>query len=150
MSILRLVAAPGTIERGQILLSLGRGNESTTAIDLVTLPEAELRKIRGGRIGMIFQEPMTSLNPVFTIGSQITESLHLPRPLSRAAGRACSAALPASSASAPSRARSAPAVPGNSNSSSRARCAGSCLPVILVGEVYRCCGIRNWSKAATC
>jgi peptide/nickel transport system ATP-binding protein len=88
MSILRLVAAPGKIEKGQILLSLGRGEESTTAIDLVSLPEAELRKIRGGRIGMIFQEPMTSLNPVFTIGSQITESLHLHRRLSREAARA--------------------------------------------------------------
>ena len=88
MSILRLVAAPGMIERGQILLSLGRGEESTTAIDLVSLPETELRKIRGGRIGMIFQEPMTSLNPVFTIGNQITETLHLHRQLSREAARA--------------------------------------------------------------
>ena len=88
MSILQLVAAPGKIEKGQILLSLGRGEESTTAIDLVSLPEGELRKIRGGRIGMIFQEPMTSLNPVFTIGSQITETLHLHRQLSREAARA--------------------------------------------------------------
>ncbi|MDA1039699.1 MAG: ATP-binding cassette domain-containing protein, partial [Planctomycetota bacterium] len=88
MSILQLVAAPGKIEQGQILLSLGRGEESTTAIDLVSLSEAELRKIRGGRIGMIFQEPMTSLNPVFTIGNQITETLHLHSQLSREAARA--------------------------------------------------------------
>jgi oligopeptide/dipeptide ABC transporter ATP-binding protein len=88
MSILRLVAAPGRVEQGQILLSLGRGAESTTAIDLISLPEPELRTIRGGRIGMIFQEPMTSLNPVFTIGGQITETLHLHRTLSREAARA--------------------------------------------------------------
>ena len=88
MSILRLVAAPGRIEGGQILLSLGRPGEATTAVDLVSLPEQELRKIRGGRIGMIFQEPMTSLNPVFTIGDQIAEALHLHRTVSREAARA--------------------------------------------------------------
>ena len=54
----------GRITRGQILL---RGR------DLVTLPEREMRKVRGKDIGMIFQEPMTSLNPVHTIGSQIAE-----------------------------------------------------------------------------
>jgi oligopeptide/dipeptide ABC transporter ATP-binding protein len=88
MSILRLVAAPGRIEQGQILLSLGRATEGAAAIDLASLPESELRRIRGSRIGMIFQEPMTSLNPVFTIGSQIAETLHLHRPLSREAARA--------------------------------------------------------------
>ncbi|MFM7034243.1 MAG: ABC transporter ATP-binding protein [Planctomycetia bacterium] len=88
MSILRLVAAPGRVEQGQILLSLGRGAEPTTAIDLVSLPEPELRKIRGGRIGMIFQEPMTSLNPVFTIGSQIAEVVRLHGTLSHEAARA--------------------------------------------------------------
>ena len=54
----------GRITRGQILL---RGR------DLVTLPEREMRKVRGKDIGMIFQEPMTSLNPVHTIGHQIAE-----------------------------------------------------------------------------
>jgi oligopeptide/dipeptide ABC transporter ATP-binding protein len=88
MSILRLVAAPGRIENGQILLSLGRDAAGTTTVDLTALPEPELRKIRGGRIGMIFQEPMTSLNPVFTIGEQVAEALRLHRPVSREAARA--------------------------------------------------------------
>ena len=45
--------------------------------DLATLPEPELRLIRGGDIAMIFQEPMTSLNPVFTIGNQLMEAIRL-------------------------------------------------------------------------
>ena len=51
--------------------------------ELLDLPEVELRKVRGAHIGMIFQEPMTSLNPVMTIGDQITEGLRLHRDLSR-------------------------------------------------------------------
>jgi peptide/nickel transport system ATP-binding protein len=82
MSILRLVASPGRIERGRILLEIdGR------PVDLVGLPERRLRQIRGGRVGMIFQEPMTSLNPVFTIGDQIVEAVRLHRQLPRAAAR---------------------------------------------------------------
>ncbi len=83
MSILRLVAAPGVIESGRILLE-GDGRSD----DLVTLSEPELRRIRGGRIGMIFQEPMTSLNPVFTIGAQIAEAVRLHRDIPPAAARA--------------------------------------------------------------
>jgi ABC-type dipeptide/oligopeptide/nickel transport system ATPase component len=83
MSILRLVAAPGTIESGTILLDQPGG-----AVDLVSLPEPALRKVRGGRIGMIFQEPMTSLNPVFTIGDQIAEAVRLHRDVTREAARA--------------------------------------------------------------
>jgi oligopeptide/dipeptide ABC transporter ATP-binding protein len=56
--------------------------------DLTNLPEAELRRIRGGQIGMIFQEPMTSLNPVFKVGRQIEEVLVLHRKLAPAAARA--------------------------------------------------------------
>jgi len=84
MSILRLVAAPGTIEQGRILLA-GRSGEPPR--DLVTASEPDLRRIRGGRIGMIFQEPMTSLNPVFTIGAQITEAVRLHRDVPSAAAR---------------------------------------------------------------
>src|SRR5579859_3085787 len=58
LSIMRLIAPPGRVVEGQILFD-GR--------DLVTLPEPEMRRIRGRDISMIFQEPMTSLNPVFTI-----------------------------------------------------------------------------------
>ncbi len=60
-------------------IKLNRANGST--IDLVTANEAELTKIRGAEIGMIFQEPMTSLNPVLTIGTQIEESFRLHRGL---------------------------------------------------------------------
>jgi peptide/nickel transport system ATP-binding protein len=83
MSILGLVAAPGVIEAGEILLRDAGGN----ALNLVTLPEPQLRAVRGGRIGMIFQEPMTSLNPVFTIGDQIAEAVLLHRDVSRAEAR---------------------------------------------------------------
>ena len=83
MSILRLVAAPGVIESGKILLDCDGRTD-----DLVTLPERDLRRVRGGRIGMIFQEPMTSLNPVFTIGDQITEAVRLHRDVTPALARA--------------------------------------------------------------
>jgi len=83
MSILRLVAAPGRIETGSILLDSPAG-----PVDLVTLPDSDLRRVRGGRIGMIFQEPMTSLNPVFTVGDQIAEAVLLHRACSRGAARA--------------------------------------------------------------
>ncbi len=68
LSIMRLISPPGRIVGGHILFE-GR--------DLATLPEEELRKVRGKKIGMVFQEPMTSLNPVFTIGDQIGEVLHV-------------------------------------------------------------------------
>jgi oligopeptide/dipeptide ABC transporter ATP-binding protein len=69
LSIMRLVAPPaGQIVGGQILFK-GR--------DLLTLSEDEMRRIRGREIGMIFQEPMTSLNPVLTIGRQLTEGLEI-------------------------------------------------------------------------
>ncbi len=65
-SILRMVPAPGKISGGQIIFK-GR--------DLSTLPERKLRSIRGKEIAMVFQEPMTSLNPLMTCGRQITEAL---------------------------------------------------------------------------
>ncbi len=82
MSVLGLVAAPGVIESGSILLDSPGG-----PVDLVTLPEPRLRRIRGGRIGMVFQEPMTSLNPVFTVGAQVAEAVLLHRDTTRAAAR---------------------------------------------------------------
>jgi oligopeptide/dipeptide ABC transporter ATP-binding protein len=66
LSILNLVPPPGRITAGKILFE-GR--------DLLTLPEPEMRKVRGARISMVFQEPMTALNPVFTVGNQIGEVL---------------------------------------------------------------------------
>ena len=69
LSIMRLVAEPaGRIVGGQILFK-GR--------DLLTLTEEEMRQVRGREIAMIFQEPMTSLNPVLTIGRQLTEGLEV-------------------------------------------------------------------------
>ena len=66
LSIMQLVRPPGRIAAGQILFK-GR--------DLLALRESELRAIRGAEIALIFQEPMTALNPVFTIGDQIAEAL---------------------------------------------------------------------------
>ena len=61
--------------------------------DLLSLSEEEMRRVRGNEIAMIFQEPMTSLNPVLTIGDQIVEALRVHRPLSRREARAQAAAL---------------------------------------------------------
>ncbi|MBL6709502.1 MAG: ABC transporter ATP-binding protein [Planctomycetes bacterium] len=82
MSTLRLVSSPGRIESGSIMFTT-----EGESIDLVTTPEKQLRQVRGGRIGMIFQEPMTSLNPVFTIGNQIAEAVQLHRKVSRSEAR---------------------------------------------------------------
>jgi oligopeptide/dipeptide ABC transporter ATP-binding protein len=66
LSIMRLVQPPGRIAAGSILFR---------DRDLLTLSEADMRRIRGAEIALIFQEPMTALNPVLTIGSQIAEAL---------------------------------------------------------------------------
>src|SRR5437660_578476 len=79
LSIMRLVAAPGKIVAGEILFE-GK--------NLLQLSNAEMRAVRGNDIAMIFQDPMTSLNPVFTVGEQIAEALRLHRRLSRRAARA--------------------------------------------------------------
>lgn len=69
LSIMRLIQSPpGRIDGGSIMF---RGK------DLLAISEAEMRSVRGNDIAMIFQEPMTSLNPVFTIGSQIIEAVRL-------------------------------------------------------------------------
>lgn len=85
MSVLRLIPyPPGIIVGGEILF---KGQ------DLTQLPEAEMRKIRGNRISVVFQEPTTSLNPVITVGRQISESLELHRGLDRKAALTESANL---------------------------------------------------------
>ena len=68
-SLLGLVSPPGRVVGGKAIL------HGTPKLDLLKLPEKGLRSIRGNRISMIFQEPMTSLNPVFTIGDQIIEAI---------------------------------------------------------------------------
>ena len=65
LSILRLVRAPGRIEPGSAIRFEGK--------DLLTLGERDMQHVRGNRIAMVFQEPMTALNPVFTVGDQIAE-----------------------------------------------------------------------------
>ncbi len=80
LSIMRLVASPpGRIAAGTITYA-GR--------DLLALRPAEMRAIRGNRIAMIFQEPMTSLNPVFTVGDQVAEAVQLHQRTSRRGARA--------------------------------------------------------------
>src|SRR5258708_24821522 len=86
LSILRLIPSPpGRIVSGMIRFA-GR--------DLLGLSEAQMREVRGNEISMIFQEPMTSLNPVLTIGRQITETLTLHQPLGHRAALAKAAAMP--------------------------------------------------------
>ncbi len=68
LSVMGLIQKPGNVESGKILF---KGQ------DLLALPESKMRAIRGNEIAMIFQEPMTSLNPVFTIGDQIEEAILL-------------------------------------------------------------------------
>ena len=79
LSVMRLLPEAARIETGEIRLN-GR--------DLLELPEVQMRGIRGGTIGMIFQEPMMSLNPVMTVGQQICEPLRRHRGLSRKASLA--------------------------------------------------------------
>ncbi|HZH45042.1 MAG TPA: ABC transporter ATP-binding protein, partial [Roseococcus sp.] len=76
LSIMRLVAHPGRIAAGRVLLE---------GQDLAALSVAEMRGVRGRDIGMIFQEPMTSLNPVHSVGCQITEAIRAHEP--RASGQ---------------------------------------------------------------
>ena len=75
LSVLRLIAEPvGKITAGSVFFE---------GVDILKLPENEMRKIRGAKISMIFQEPLTSLNPVLTIGHQISEGLESHRHLTR-------------------------------------------------------------------
>jgi len=74
LSIMRLIAAPGKIVEGEIRFE---------DRDLLKLSNREMRDVRGNDVAMIFQDPMTSLNPVFAVGEQIAEALRLHRNLSR-------------------------------------------------------------------
>ena len=74
MSIMRLIAPPGRITAGQVMFK-GR--------NLADLPEREMRKVRGNDIAMVFQEPMTSLNPVFKVGSQVAEAIRIHQKVGR-------------------------------------------------------------------
>lgn len=78
LSVMRLIAQPGKIVDGSITMN---------NLDLLSLRDREIISIRGNDIAMIFQEPMTALNPVFTIGSQITEVVRKHKKLSKQAAR---------------------------------------------------------------
>ena len=84
LSIMRLIAPPGRIEAGSVRF----GGQ-----DLLRLPEKEMRRLRGNRISMIFQQPTSSLNPVFNVGRQIGEVLELHRNMKRGAARQRAAEL---------------------------------------------------------
>ena len=79
MSVMRLVPKPGRIEEGTRLMFHGR--------NLLDLDVPEMRKVRGGDIGMIFQEPMSSLNPVQTVGAQVVEAILLHDDVTKAEAR---------------------------------------------------------------
>ena len=75
LAVMRLIPSPpGRITGGQVIFD---------GQDLLTLPDDRMRDIRGNRVSMIFQEPMTSLNPVYTVGEQIAEAVRLHQRLSR-------------------------------------------------------------------
>jgi oligopeptide/dipeptide ABC transporter ATP-binding protein len=85
MSALGLIKPPGRVVSGRVVFD---------GVDLRSLPARELRRMRGGRIAMIFQDPMTALNPVMSIGAQLTEALRLHRTgMSRSGARERAAEL---------------------------------------------------------
>jgi oligopeptide/dipeptide ABC transporter ATP-binding protein len=79
LSIMRLIEKPGRILPGSHIFFEGK--------DLAAMPERELEALRGNRISMVFQEPMTSLNPVYTVGDQIIETIRLHRRVSPSQAR---------------------------------------------------------------
>src|ERR671911_435203 len=76
LSVMRLISAPGKIVGGEIAFKVE---------NLLTASDSRMREIRGNDIAMIFQDPMTSLNPVYTVGEQIAEALRLHRKLNKKA-----------------------------------------------------------------
>jgi peptide/nickel transport system ATP-binding protein len=84
LSILGLIGEPGRVEGGQVLLE---------GVDLLRLPRDQMRRIRGDRIAMIFQQPQSSLNPVMRVGRQISEALEIHRGLRGRSARSRSVEL---------------------------------------------------------
>ncbi len=83
LALMRLLPESGDVTAGEI--TIGHGSDR---IDVLGLPESQMRAVRGGRIGMIFQEPSTSLNPVMKVGQQIVEAIEAHTPLRGADARA--------------------------------------------------------------
>lgn len=89
LAIMGLVPTPGRITQGEVLFT----PEGRSAVDLLQVNEAERRSYRGGEIAMIFQEPMSALNPVYDIGFQITEAILLHQKVSSSQARRNAIAL---------------------------------------------------------
>ncbi|WP_211999704.1 ABC transporter ATP-binding protein [Chitinophaga sp. HK235] len=89
LSVMRLIQAPGKISHGKIIYHHADGR----ATDLVTLSDTAMRAYRGNEIAMIFQEPMTSLNPLHTCGAQVTEAIRLHKGVSSKEAREQAVAL---------------------------------------------------------
>ncbi|WP_431094951.1 ABC transporter ATP-binding protein [Polaromonas aquatica] len=85
LTLMRLLPRTASTQVSGQALFVNRAGET---LDLLTLPEPRMRAIRGNEVAMIFQEPMTSLNPVFTVGEQVAESLRLHKGLGHAAALA--------------------------------------------------------------
>jgi ABC-type dipeptide/oligopeptide/nickel transport system ATPase component len=91
LSVLALVPPPGRVTGGRVLLAPRRRTGAAVSVaptDLLTLAPGAMRQVRGSRIGMVFQEPATALDPVYTIGFQIAEAVRAHRRMSRRAALA--------------------------------------------------------------
>ena len=83
LSVMRLIQSPGKIDGGEIFLRTKNNVEQ----NLLAISEKEMQKVRGNEVAMIFQEPMTSLNPVFTCGAQVIEAILLHKKISKSEAR---------------------------------------------------------------
>jgi oligopeptide/dipeptide ABC transporter ATP-binding protein len=128
LSIMRLVPPPGRIVGGTVDF---RGR------NLLDLPERDMRRIRGAEVGLVFQEPMTALNPVFTIGDQIAEALIVHGAASRAAAKTSVVEL-LTAVGMPDPARRAGAYPHQLSGGMRQRAliaiAIACRPALLIAD----------------
>jgi peptide/nickel transport system ATP-binding protein len=88
LALMRLLPENGRVLRGSVIAQERRGQAAGQGLDLLDLSESRMREVRGGRLGMIFQEPATSLNPVMKVGQQIVEAIEAHTPLRGTAARA--------------------------------------------------------------
>lgn len=89
-AIIRMVPPPGRVERGSVVLAVGDRRVDLAALDPYG---SEIRRLRGGEVAMVFQDPASSLSPVHTVGSQLAETVRTHRPMSPRAARQTAAVL---------------------------------------------------------